>query len=65
MEGGEVVRQAEYQRHKHYFQQVFNRRMNALREMYPEEWKKDHAPKGGPAESKGSPRSGHRVGAKL
>ena len=65
MEGGEVVRQAEYHRHKSSIQQLYFRRMKALREMYPEEWKKDHAPKGGPAESKGSPRSGHRVGAKL
>ena len=59
------MRIEEYLRHRDKIRMEFKKDMNALRIIYPEEWKKDHAPKGGPAASKGAPRSGHRVGAKI
>jgi hypothetical protein len=54
----------EYCRFKVEIEAMFAKKMEALKIIYPHEWKKDHAPKGGSSASKGAPRSGHRVGAK-
>lgn len=54
----------EYLRFKEEIENLYKRKMDALKIIYPDEWKKDHAPKGGSSASKGAPRSGRRVGAK-
>ena len=59
------MKKKEYYNHKILITSSYRKKMQALKEMYPEEWEKDHAPKGASSTSKGVSRSGHRVGANL
>lgn len=35
----------EYRRHKDYIEEIHKRKTDALKRLYPEEWKKDHEKK--------------------